>query len=101
MGIPPIKRHKSLRKCSMFMTRSRWDIWIEYEDLEYSESAAAKGTTGERRSGIFQANIGKCEDGQCARTEMGYVNGVSSQNHINIKFELYRNEAKRGVFDTL
>jgi len=41
MAIPPIKRHKSLCKCSMFMTRSRWDIWIEYEDLEQLKNIAS------------------------------------------------------------
>jgi hypothetical protein len=34
MEVPMTKRHKSLRKCSTFVARSRWDIWIEDEDGE-------------------------------------------------------------------
>ena len=34
MEVPTKKRHKSLRKCSTFVARSRWDILIEDEDVE-------------------------------------------------------------------
>jgi len=32
--VPTTKRHKSLRKSSTFVARSRWDILIEDEDVE-------------------------------------------------------------------
>ena len=41
MEIPMMKRHKSLRKCSAFVARSRWDIWIENEDVERLRNLAS------------------------------------------------------------
>lgn len=32
--VPTTKRHKSLRKCSTFVAKSRWDIFIEDKDVE-------------------------------------------------------------------
>jgi hypothetical protein len=39
--IPTTKRHKSLRKCSTFVARSRWDILIENEDIEQLRKIAS------------------------------------------------------------
>ena len=39
--VPVTKRHKSLRKCSAFVARSRWDIWIENEDVERLRNLAS------------------------------------------------------------
>ena len=39
--VPSTKRHKSLRKCSTFVARSRWDILIENEDVEQLRKIAS------------------------------------------------------------
>jgi hypothetical protein len=39
--VPMTKRHKSLRKCSTFVARSRWDILIEDEDVERLKTIAS------------------------------------------------------------
>ena len=41
MEVPSTKRHKSLRKCSTFVARSRWDILIEDEDVEQLRKIAS------------------------------------------------------------
>jgi hypothetical protein len=39
--VPTMKRYKSLRKCSTFVARSRWDILIEGEDVEQLKTIAS------------------------------------------------------------
>jgi len=39
--VPTTKRHKSLRKCSTFVARSRWDILIENKVVERPRKIAS------------------------------------------------------------
>jgi len=41
MEVPTTKRHKSLRQCSTFVARYRWDILIEDEDIEQLKKIAS------------------------------------------------------------